>query len=99
MPISRFVRKWSRKAASAAKLERLCRKLELSADDHLLEVGAGWGGLAIYAAGHFGCRVTTVTISREQYEAACARVQAAGEGVLPGRLAHGGLTLARRAEA
>lgn len=65
-------------AASAAKLERLCRKLELSADDHLLEVGAGWGGLAIHAAGHFGCRVTTVTISREQHEAACARVQAAG---------------------
>ncbi len=64
--------------ASVAKLERLCRKLELSPDDHLLEVGSGWGGLAVYAASRFGCRVTTVTISREQFEAAQARVRDAG---------------------
>ena len=64
--------------ASLAKLERLCRKLELSPDDHLLEVGTGWGGLAVYAASRFGCRVTTVTISREQFDAARARVRDAG---------------------
>jgi len=64
--------------ASLAKLERLCRKLALSEEDHLLEVGTGWGGLAVYAARRFGCRVTTVTISREQFEAATARVTDAG---------------------
>jgi cyclopropane-fatty-acyl-phospholipid synthase len=66
--------------ASSAKLERLCRKLELSADDHLLEVGSGWGGLAEYAAGRYGCRVTTVTISPAQFEAAADRIRAAGLG-------------------
>jgi cyclopropane-fatty-acyl-phospholipid synthase len=64
--------------ASTAKLEELCRQLELSADDHLLEIGTGWGGMAIYAAARYGCRVTTTTISREQYEYARAQVQAAG---------------------
>ncbi len=64
--------------ASRAKLERLCRKLELAPDDHLLEIGSGWGGLAVYAAGRFGCRVTTATISPAQYEAAVDRVRAAG---------------------
>ncbi|MEQ9002780.1 MAG: cyclopropane-fatty-acyl-phospholipid synthase family protein [Pseudomonadales bacterium] len=64
--------------ASEAKLERLCRKLALTPGDHLLEVGSGWGGLAVYAAGHFGCRVTTVTISAAQFDAARARVRAAG---------------------
>jgi cyclopropane-fatty-acyl-phospholipid synthase len=64
--------------ASVAKLERLCRKLELDADDHLLEIGTGWGSLAIYAAEHFGCRVTTTTISREQFEAARRRVAERG---------------------
>ena len=58
----------SLEVASRAKLERLCQKLELEAGDHLLEVGSGWGGLAIYAASNFGCRVTTITISRQQYE-------------------------------
>jgi cyclopropane-fatty-acyl-phospholipid synthase len=65
-------------AASEAKLEELCQQLELSPDDHLLEIGTGWGGMAIYAASHYGCRVTTTTISREQYEYAKARVHAAG---------------------
>jgi len=64
--------------ASLAKYERLCRKLSLSSDDHLLEIGTGWGGMAIHAAGRFGCRVTTTTISREQFELATERVRDAG---------------------
>ena len=64
--------------ASRAKLDRICRKLELGPDDHVLEIGTGWGGFAVYAALHYGCRVTTTTISREQYEYAKARVEAAG---------------------
>ena len=54
--------------ASAAKLERLCRKLDLRPEDHLLEIGTGWGGLAVFAAERYGCRVTTTTISRAQYD-------------------------------
>lgn len=65
-------------AASDAKLERLCRKLELGPDDHLLEIGTGWGGLAVYAAQQFGCRVTTATLSPAQHQVACERVRAAG---------------------
>ena len=53
--------------ASVEKLERVCRKLDLQPDDHLLEIGTGWGGLAMHAASRYGCRVTTTTISREQY--------------------------------
>lgn len=64
--------------ASIAKLDRICRKLQLSPDMHLLEIGTGWGGLAIHAAKHYGCRVTTTTISRAQYELARERVEAAG---------------------
>ncbi|MDF1743958.1 MAG: class I SAM-dependent methyltransferase, partial [Gimesia sp.] len=64
--------------ASLAKLERVCRHLSLESDDHLLEIGTGWGGLAIYAAKNFGCQVTTTTISREQYNLAVERVQSAG---------------------
>ena len=64
--------------ASVAKLDELCRQLELNSGDHLLEIGTGWGGLAIHAAGTYGCRVTTTTISREQYEHARARVREAG---------------------
>jgi len=64
--------------ASEYKLELICRQLELKPDDHLLEIGTGWGGMAIYAATHYGCRVTTTTISREQYEYASRRVRAAG---------------------
>ena len=64
--------------ASTAKLELVCRKLELRPDDHLLEIGTGWGGFAIHAASTRGCRVTTATISRDQYEYARARVRMAG---------------------
>ena len=64
--------------ASLAKLERVCAKLDLRPQDHLLEIGTGWGGLALYAAEHYGCHVTTPTISREQHAYACARVHEAG---------------------
>lgn len=64
--------------ASAAKLERICQKLELQPQDHVLEIGTGWGGFAAYAATHYGCRITTTTISREQFQAARQRVAAAG---------------------
>ncbi|HUY27914.1 MAG TPA: cyclopropane-fatty-acyl-phospholipid synthase family protein [Candidatus Binataceae bacterium] len=64
--------------AQTAKLERICRKLELKPTDHVLEIGAGWGGFAIYAARNYGCRVTTTTISRQQHGFAVARIAAAG---------------------
>jgi cyclopropane-fatty-acyl-phospholipid synthase len=64
--------------AQTARLDRICKKLELTADDHLLEIGTGWGGMAIHAASRFGCRVTTTTISREQHELASERVREAG---------------------
>jgi cyclopropane-fatty-acyl-phospholipid synthase len=64
--------------ASLAKLELVCRKLDLGPDDHLLEIGTGWGGLAVYAAQTRGCRVTTTTISREQRAYATERVRHAG---------------------
>ncbi|HUP09516.1 MAG TPA: cyclopropane-fatty-acyl-phospholipid synthase family protein [Caldimonas sp.] len=64
--------------AQHAKLERLCRKLDLQPGDHLLEIGTGWGALALHAARHHGCRVTTTTISREQHALARQRIEAAG---------------------
>ena len=64
--------------AQRDRLERVCQELELRGDDHLLEIGTGWGGLAVHAASRHGCRVTTTTISREQREYAEARVRAAG---------------------
>ncbi len=64
--------------ASNAKIDRLCRIMNLSSDDHLLEIGTGWGGLAVYAAKHFGCRVTSTTISKEQFRLARERVETAG---------------------
>jgi cyclopropane-fatty-acyl-phospholipid synthase len=64
--------------ASLAKLERVCAKLELGPEDHVLEIGTGWGGFAVYAAQQYGCRVTTTTISREQHAYACERVREAG---------------------
>ncbi|MFH1600180.1 MAG: cyclopropane-fatty-acyl-phospholipid synthase family protein [Pseudomonadota bacterium] len=60
------------------KLERICRKLDLQPGDHLVEIGTGWGGLAVHAASRFGCRVTTTTISKEQHALAVQRVAAAG---------------------
>ena len=65
-------------SASRRKLDRIVAKLELSLSDHLLEIGSGWGGLAIHAARESGCRVTTTTVSREQYEYTRARVAEAG---------------------
>ena len=53
--------------AQQAKYGRICRKLMLEPGDHLLDIGTGWGGLALYAARHFGCRVTTTTISSDQH--------------------------------
>ncbi len=64
--------------ASTAKFDAACSKLKLRAGQHLLEIGTGWGGLAIHAARHYGCRVTTTTISREQYEFAKDSVARAG---------------------
>ncbi|MBV9891774.1 MAG: class I SAM-dependent methyltransferase [Rhizobacter sp.] len=69
--------------AQHAKLDRLCRKLDLRPDDHLLEIGTGWGALALHAAGRYGCRVTTTTISRQQHALARERIAAAG---LEGRI-------------
>ena len=66
--------------AQQTRLERVCRALELGPDDHLLEIGTGWGGLAAYAASRFGCRVTTTTISREQREGALRRIADVGVG-------------------
>jgi len=66
------------RAAQEAKLDRVCRKLELGPDDHLLEIGTGWGSLALHAAGRYGCRVTTTTISREQRAVAVQRVREHG---------------------
>ena len=64
--------------ASTAKNERICRKLNLTPQDHLLEIGTGWGGFALHAAKNFGCRVTTTTISREQFDFATRRIAEAG---------------------
>jgi cyclopropane-fatty-acyl-phospholipid synthase len=60
------------------KFDRVCRKLDLRPEDHVLEIGTGWGGFAIHAARHYGCRVTTTTISREQFHVAQQRIGAAG---------------------
>jgi cyclopropane-fatty-acyl-phospholipid synthase len=64
--------------AQRNKLERICAALELGPEHHLLEIGTGWGGLAVHAAREHGCRVTTTTISREQRDYAESRVRAAG---------------------
>jgi cyclopropane-fatty-acyl-phospholipid synthase len=68
----------SLEAAQEAKLRRLCEQLQLNEDDHLLEVGSGWGGLAIFAASNYGCRVTTTTISDAQFAYAKAAIKQAG---------------------
>ena len=64
--------------AQIAKLDRICRKLDLAPSDHVLEIGTGWGGFAIHAASRYGCRVTTTTISRQQHQLAVERIRAAG---------------------
>lgn len=64
--------------AAVFKLDRICRKLNLQPGDRVIEIGTGWGGFAIHAAGHYGCHVTTTTISREQFELARQRIEDAG---------------------
>ncbi len=64
--------------AQQNRLERICQALELGPDDHLLEIGTGWGGMATYAAANYGCRVTSTTISTEQREGALRRIRDAG---------------------
>jgi len=65
-------------AAQKAKMARLCDQLALTPDDHLLEIGTGWGAMAEFAARHYGCRVTTTTLSYEQFCWAQARINRAG---------------------
>jgi cyclopropane-fatty-acyl-phospholipid synthase len=65
-------------AASTRKLDRICRLLELKPTDRVIEIGTGWGGFALHAAKHYGCHVTTTTISREQHALASERIAAAG---------------------
>ena len=65
--------------AATIKLDRICQKLNLTAEDRVLEIGTGWGGFAIYAAKHYGCHVTTTTISKEQH--ALAKQRIADEGL------------------
>jgi cyclopropane-fatty-acyl-phospholipid synthase len=64
--------------AAIAKVDRICRKLDLRAHDHLLEIGTGWGGFAIHAARNYGCRVTTTTISRAQHDYATKKIAEQG---------------------
>ena len=64
--------------ASTAKIQRICEKLGIGPEDHVLEIGSGWGGFALHAAGRLGCRVTTCTISRQQHELAGRRIREAG---------------------
>ena len=64
--------------AAVAKMDRACRKLRLKSTDHLLEIGTGWGGFAIHAARNYGCRVTTTTLSQQQYEFAREKIRAEG---------------------
>lgn len=68
----------SLEVAAKRKLDRICQKLDLRPHHHVVEIGTGWGGFAIHAAKYYGCKVTTTTISREQYELARERVNAAG---------------------
>lgn len=64
--------------AQAAKNDALCRKLHLKASDHVLEIGTGWGGWSLHAAAKYGCRITTLTISQQQYDLARGRISKAG---------------------
>ena len=64
--------------AQQHKLALICQRLQLTAEDEVIEIGTGWGGFALYAAKHYGCHVTTTTISDAQYQETHDRVQAAG---------------------
>ncbi len=68
----------SMETASYNKLDRICQRLRLTADDHLVEIGTGWGSFAIFAARNYGCQVTTTTISEEQYAYAKCQIEKAG---------------------
>jgi cyclopropane-fatty-acyl-phospholipid synthase len=69
--------------AAKAKYDLICKKLRLTPNTHVIEIGTGWGGFAIYAARHYGCPVTTTTISQQQYDLAAQRIHEAG---LAGRI-------------
>ena len=73
-------RKTSLEDASTNKLDVICKKLNLKKTDHVIEIGTGWGGFAIYAAKNYGCKVTTTTISIEQYKFAKQKIKEAGLG-------------------
>ncbi len=64
--------------ASIRKLDRICQKLMLNSEDHVIEIGTGWGGFALHAAKNYGCKITTTTISDEQYQLAKQRAADAG---------------------
>lgn len=68
--------------AAEYKVKHICERLQLNENDHLLEIGTGWGALACYAATHYGCKVTTTTISDEQFARAQQRIEEAGVGHL-----------------
>ncbi|MDA8898908.1 cyclopropane-fatty-acyl-phospholipid synthase family protein [Porticoccaceae bacterium] len=70
--------KMSLEQASLAKLKRICDKLQLNESDHVIEIGTGWGGFALYAAENYGCKVTTTTISQQQHDWAKQRIIEAG---------------------
>lgn len=64
--------------AQQHKLAQICQRLQLKPEDHLIEIGTGWGSMAIYAAQHFGCKVTTTTISQQQYDYTAQRIRELG---------------------
>ena len=70
----------SLEVASTRKLARICEKLRLGPEHRVVEIGTGWGGFALHAAREHGCHVTTTTISREQHDLACERIQQVGLG-------------------
>ena len=61
--------------AAEFKLKQICDKLKLNENDHIIEIGTGWGGFAVYAVQNYGCHVTTTTISKKQYDYACALIK------------------------
>ena len=66
--------------ASIEKIDRICRKLKLNENDHILEIGTGWGSFSLYAAKQYGCTIDTVTISDAQYEYASRKIESSGLG-------------------
>lgn len=64
--------------AQQYKLKQICERLQLTAQDHVIEIGTGWGSMAIYAAQHYGCKVTTTTISQQQFDYTAKRIRELG---------------------